>query len=282
MSARRLIVSADDLALTKGHNRAIVQAHDEGILTSASLLACGAAFDDAVARARDRPALGIGVHLTLLEGTPVRPPAAVPDLVVSRTEGAFGTGYGRLLWGVTIGQVALTQVSDEWRAQVERVLDSGLRVTHVDSHKHVHMHPQLLGIALALAREAGIPRMRLSRPPRLVAGYRSTVLGLLAIWARRRMAGHGIRCPRTLLGLESSGQMTVQRMLEAIRAPWQGTGELMTHPAFPGPELARLAARGYRWVQTYRFRDELAALCAPAIRAALQEGAVELVSYERL
>ena len=281
MSARQLIVSADDAGLTEGHNRAIAEAHVAGILTSASLLACGAAFDDAVTRARDLPDLGIGVHLTLLEGTPLRPPAAVPDLVANQ-EGTFGTSYGSLLWGVTIGRVALAQVGDEWRAQVGRVLDSGLRVTHLDSHKHIHMHPQLLSIALALAREAGIPRMRLSRPPRLVAGYRSVVLGLLSAWAGRRMTREGVRFPTSLLGLKDSGQMTIERMVEAVRAPWRGVGELMTHPAFPGPELARLAARGYRWVETYRFRDELDALCAPQVRAALQERGVELVSYERL
>jgi hopanoid biosynthesis associated protein HpnK len=281
VSARQLIVSADDMGLTEGHNRAIVQAHTDGVLTSASLLACGAAFDDAVARAGDLPSLGIGVHLTLLEGTPVRPPAAVPDLVAGRHPSAFGTSLGRLLFGVTVGQIARAQVRDEWGAQLDRVLDSGLRVTHIDSHRHVHMHPQLLGIALALAAEAGISRMRLSRPPRPFAGYKTLLLGLLAAWAAHRMAREGVRFPAALLGLEASGRMTVERTVEAIRAPWHGVRELMTHPAFPGPELAHLAACGYRWIEGYRFGDELDALCAPQVRATLQEEAVELVSYER-
>jgi hopanoid biosynthesis associated protein HpnK len=281
VTSRQLIVNADDMGLTEGHNRAIVQAHSEGILTSASLLACGMAFDDAVVRARTLPGLGVGIHLTLLEGTPLCPPRTVPDLVVPGEDGTFGTQYGRLLWGVTFGQVRLRQVSDEWRAQIVKVLESGLRVTHLDSHKHVHMHPQLLGATLALADEYGISRMRLSRPARLLGG-KTAALGLLSVWARRRLARRGIRFPGALLGLETSGQMTAARLRKAIQAPWSGTRELMTHPAYPSRELARLAARGYRWIDSYRFGDELAALCSRQTREAVAESDIELVTYESL
>jgi hopanoid biosynthesis associated protein HpnK len=277
-----LIVSADDMGLSEGHNRAIVQAHSEGILTSASLLACGMAFDDAVARARTLPNLGIGVHLTLLEGMPVCPPTMVPDLVVPGENGTFGTRYGGLLWGLTFGQVRLCQVGDEWRAQIVKALEGGLRITHLDSHKHVHMHPQLLGVALALADEYDIPRMRLSRPARLLSGAKAATLGLLSVWARRRLARRGIRFPEALLGLETSGRITPARLQKAIQTTWSGTRELMTHPAYPSQELARLAARGCRWIDMYRFGDELAALCSRQTMAALAQGNIELVTYESL
>ena len=279
MTCRQLIVSADDMGLTEGHNRAVVRAHSEGILTSTSLLACGMAFEDAVARARASPRLGIGVHLTLLEGTPACPPSAVPDLIPPSAGGAFGTRYGRLLWGVTFGRVRLKQVRDEWGAQIERVIGSGLDITHLDSHKHVHMHPQLLGVALALAKEYGIARMRLSRPPRLIVHAKSAALRLLAFWARRRMARHGIRFPKALLGLEASGQMTTARLQKALCAPWNGVCELMTHPAYSSRELAQLTVRGYGWVGKYRFEDELAALCHPRTRDTLAAGDIELVTF---
>jgi hopanoid biosynthesis associated protein HpnK len=276
VTGRQLIVSADDMGLTEGHNRAIVQAHSEGILTSASLLACGMAFDDAVARGRALPDLGIGVHLTLLEGTPVCSSGAVPDLVLPGGGGGFGTRYGTLLWGVTFGRVGLRQVGDEWRAQIGKVLESGLRVTHLDSHKHLHMHPQLLGVAMSLAGEHGILRMRLSRPARPSVSAKAAALGLLAIWAQRRMIQRGIRFPGALLGLEASGRITTARLQRAIRTPWRGTRELMTHPAYRSRALAGLAARGYH------FEEELAALCSVQAREVVTEGGVDLVTYESL
>ena len=278
MSVRRLIVNADDMGLTEGHNRAIARTHTQGVLTSASLLACGAAFDDAIRRARALPGLGIGVHLTLLEGTAVQQAAAIPDLV--DRDGLFGQSYGRLLWGITLGQIALDQVRDEWRAQIEKVMITGLRVTHLDSHKHIHMHPQLLGATLELADEFGVRRMRLSRSPGLPRSVKGTALGLLAVWARWRLVRRGIGSPDALLGLEASGRMNTARVLAAIRRPWRGVRELMMHPAYPGQDLALLLDRGYRWIAGYRFRDELAALCSPQVSAALDERQIQLVDYE--
>jgi hopanoid biosynthesis associated protein HpnK len=280
VNVRRLIVNADDMGLTEGHNRAIIHAHAEGILTSASLLANGTAFADAVVRAREQPRLGIGVHLTLLEGTPVRPVAAVPGMV---RDGLFGVRYGALLWNITLRRIELTQAYDEWQAQIEKVMSTGLPITHLDSHKHVHMHPQLLGLALALAEEYGIGRMRLSRPPGLPRALKPALLGVLAIWARRRMARRGIRFPNALLGIEHSGTMTTMCVLAAVQDPWHGIRELMMHPACLTPQVrAALSDRGYDWVARYRFRDELAALCSPHVRSALSKHGVQLVSYEAL
>lgn len=276
MSERCLIVSADDLGLTEGHNRAISHAHKEGILTSASLLANGGAFDDAVARVRAWPLLGIGVHLTLLEGMAVRPKTRVPGLV---RDGRFGTRVGGLFFSLSLWRIQLAQVRGEWRAQIEKVLATGLTVTHFDSHKHIHLHPQLLSPALDLAGEYGVARMRLSRPGWLARTPQGVALGLLSIWARWRMARQGVRTPDALLGLEHSGGMDTARVVAAIRAPWQGVCELMTHPAYRTPMLEELLARGYHWVARYRFQAELAALCSPQVRDALNDHGIQLVSY---
>ena len=280
MSGAYLIVNADDLGLTEGHNRAIVEAHSRGILTSTSLLACGRAFDDAVERARLAPTLGIGIHLTLLEGVPVLPAAEVPDLVDGN--GRFGLSYARLFRRVGLGQVRLEQVVREWRAQIRKVMATGLAVTHLDSHKHIHMHPQLLEVVLALAGEFGVRRMRLSRPVRLASGAKPALLGLLAMWARRRAAQRGVRTPDALLGLEFSGQMTTVRVLKALSRPWQGTRELMMHPAYPNVVLNQLLAEGYDWIAGYRFEDELAALCSARVRARLDKLQIELMSHARI
>ena len=280
MKRQCLIVNADDLGLTEGHNRAIVQAHTGGILTSASALACGPAFEDAVGRVRSLPALSVGVHLTLLEGTPILPPAQVPTLV--RDDGSFGLNVGPLLRRLTLGRVCLEQVCREWRAQIARLFDAGFPVTHLDSHKHIHMHPHLLDVVLTLAAEFGIPRMRLSRPAHPVWGTKPAALGALAVWARRRAGRQGLRTPGALLGLEASGGMTAARMRSSFCRPWQGVRELMVHPAYPSRALDRLLESGYRWIADYRFEDELQALCADEIRFALDQLHIRLVSYEAL
>jgi hopanoid biosynthesis associated protein HpnK len=280
MSGAYLIVNADDLGLTEGHNRAIVEAHSQGILTSTSLLVSGVAFDDAVERARSVPMLGIGVHLTLLEGVPVLPATEVPDLVDGR--GRFGLSYTRLFRRVALGQVRLEQVVREWRAQIRKVMATGLPVTHFDSHKHIHMHPQLLEVVLTLADEFGVRRMRLSRPVNLASGAKPALLGILGLWARRRAAQRGVRTPDALLGLEFSGQMTTARVLTALSRPWQGTRELMMHPAHPSQALDQLRMEGYRWIARYRFEDERAALCAAEVRTMLGRLGITLVDYGTL
>jgi hopanoid biosynthesis associated protein HpnK len=276
-SGAYLIVSADDLGMTEGHNRAIVEAHKDGILTSASLMACGLAFDDAVERARSVPAMGVGVHLTLLEGVPVLPTIEVPDLVDGR--GRFGLSYAGLFQRLVLGRVRMEQVCRELRAQVQKVVMTGLPVTHFDSHKHIHMHPQLLEVVLTLASDFGVHRMRLSRPVYLASGAKPALLGLLALWARRRATQRGVCTPDALLGLEASGQMTTARVLAALRRPWQGTRELMMHPAYPSRALDQLLSEGYRWIAGYRFEDEQAAIRSPAVRQRLDEIGVRCIHY---
>jgi chitin disaccharide deacetylase len=273
----RLIISADDLGLTKGHNHAIAEAHQNGVLTSASLLTSGLAFDDAVECARRLPTLGLSVHLTLLEGSPVLPPTEVCDLVDE--QGQFGFSYTQLFQRLALGRVRLEHVYVEWRAQIQKVLETGLYVTHLDSHKHIHMHPQLLEIALKLCHEFGVPRMRLVKPVYLLSGVKPAVLGGLALWAERRMMWQGVRAPDALFGLEASGKMTVERVLTLLRHPWQGTRELMMHPARRSAALDQLQRGGYRWIAQYQFENELTALCSSTVQQRLDQAGVRLIHY---
>jgi hopanoid biosynthesis associated protein HpnK len=273
---RRLIVNADDAGLTVGHNRAVIQAHRHGVVTSTSLLANGPAFDDAVARLRTQPALGVGVHLTLLEGVPLCPPARVCSLVGGG--GWFGRSVVALFRRLALGQVRLEEVRAEWRAQIERVLGAGLCVTHLDSHKHVHMHPRLWAVTLSLAAEYDLGRVRLSRPLAL-RSVKCALLGLLAVWAQRRAAQRGVRTPHALIGLEASGHMTTARAQRALDRPWRGACEWMAHPAYRSDALADLP---YRWVADYRFEEELEALCAAEVRETLARQGIEQVSYAHL
>src|SRR5258706_7379115 len=133
---RRVVVTADDFGLCAAVNRAVARAHDEGVLTSASLLANGPAFEEAVAIARARPALSIGVHLTLFRGRPLSPPARVASLLDAR--GCFLANGWRLFARGVSGRVARDEIRLECEAQVARILAAGLKPAFVNSEKHAH------------------------------------------------------------------------------------------------------------------------------------------------
>src|SRR5262245_42987845 len=150
---KRLIVNADDFGLSEGINRAVVLGHRQGIVTSATLMANGGAFATAVEMARTAGSLGIGVHLNLTEGAPVSTPSAIPGLVDAR--GLFAHTVEQLGWKVLRGTLRLLDIEREFRAQIEKVLAAGVAVTHLDSHKHVHLIPALCHMVLRLATEYG-------------------------------------------------------------------------------------------------------------------------------
>ncbi len=155
-----LIVNADDFGWTEGVSRGIAEAHRNGIVTSTSLVANGAAFQGAVQLARENPALGVGAHLNLSDGPPILPRWEVASLVDAH--GLFWAGTGNLLLRRWMGKLRLDEVEREWAAQIERVRQVGIEITHLDGHKHVHMLPGLFSIALRLAQRYGIPAVRVS------------------------------------------------------------------------------------------------------------------------
>ena len=157
---RNLIVNADDLGWTAGVNRGIAEAHRNGIVTSTSILANGAAFADGVKSASELPGLGVGVHLNLSDGKPTAPAEQVKSLV--NENGAFSGGPEALLLRLTTSNLEPKEVETEWNAQIEKVRAAGIRPTHLDGHKHVQMLPGLFGIALRLAKKHGIAAVRVS------------------------------------------------------------------------------------------------------------------------
>ena len=155
---RSLVVNADDLGLTAGVNDGIFDAHDHGILTSASVFASAPATSDAIRRARSRPSLGVGVHLALVDGTPTLPPGRVPTLV--EDDGRFRRSWKPFIVACLRGKVSLAEVELELTAQIERLRSAGVRLTHLDAHKHVHAYPPVFAIVARLAARFGIPVVR--------------------------------------------------------------------------------------------------------------------------
>jgi len=272
VSLRRLIVNADDLGLHPGINAGIFHSHRNGIVTSASICAGGAALDDAVAGVK-ASGLEVGVHLTLSGEAPVSPPSALPTLAPAGRLPAYFTA---LFWGLTTGRIRTSEVERELAAQISRVADSGLTAAHLDSHQHVHLHPALLPIVVRLARRFGVGALRAGRRVVPLLGLRPAALALFAWRAARHARREGLRSPDAMLGVAESGRLREDRLLRAIDRLPAGTSELICHPGTDGAAIGSAYAWGFAW------DDEARALTGAAAREALARRAVQLVSYRDL
>lgn len=278
----RLIVNADDFGLCERINAGIVRAHEAGIVTAASLTAVGRAFEAAVAQSRRLPALDLGVHLTLVAERPLLPGGSS----LTGADGRFAAGAGAFLGRWLAGGIRRADVRAELAAQIERVLDRGIRVTHLDSHQHLHALPGVLDIVLELAGRYHIPFVR--APVEVVAGHRALAgrgirrwieAGALRVfWTAARLAGPGRphRPPPLFLGFLDGGRLDSGRLARLIAALRPGrVYELMCHPGFASlePDI-----RGWG----YGHETELAALTDPAVRAALAARGVRLCCFGEL
>jgi hopanoid biosynthesis associated protein HpnK len=264
---KTFIFTADDFGWTSGQNLAVERAHTHGVLDRASMMASGGAFDQAVAIAKRLPSLGVGVHLQLVEGRPVSPPESVPRLVDRR--GHFPSRLAPVITRWQFDRETLSQVRSEWDAQIRKVLSTGITLTHLDSHKHLHVLPPLCEIAIELAQAHAVPYLRLPLPPLATLRRRLVAVGLLwplALRARPKLRAAGLQFADHFIGLAQSGGMTPAELRRQLAAAPDGTTEIMMHPAVPTGDILSLVKR-YPGARGYRFADELAALCDPEVRA---------------
>lgn len=267
MSARFLIVNADDFGFTHDVNRGIVEAHRAGILTAATMMATGAAFEDAVRLAGENPALDVGCHLVL-----VNAPSALDG------GGMLPATVPGLLRAMLARRI---RVYDELRAQVERILGAGIRPTHLDTHKHTHLAPPVLDAVARIAGEYGIPWVR--RPfdfPLTAASVpwtkRALSRGLTVL--RRRfhdvLDRHGCRSTDHFAGFQITGRFRTAELVDLIARLPEGLTEFMTHPGYCTGELRSARTR----LKESRER-ELEALTAPETAHALRRHGVVLTDY---
>lgn len=269
-------MNADDFGISPGVNRGIVQAHRQGIVTSASLMANVPGAVEAVEMAADSPALELGLHLNLTAGRPISPPHLVPALL-----GRDGRLLPppRLLWRLSLGMVPVEQMEREMVAQVERALALGARITHLDSHHHVHIHPRVRPVVLAVARRFGIQAVRCpdrpaSASPSLQDFLRQSATGLGAFGLRRAIRRAGLLTADRFV---DPGRAFDSAALErALRHLPDGLLELMCHPGYPDPALAE--ATSY----TVGREREVAALTAKTVRDLVRDLQIELVGWQRV
>ncbi|MGW6131519.1 ChbG/HpnK family deacetylase [Cellulomonas sp. NPDC055163] len=273
---RLLVVTADDLGLTPGVNRAVRRAHLDGIVTSTSLLAVGRAFDDAVAMLRSTPTLEVGAHLALVgEDAPLLTAREVPTLVDRR--GAFPLSYRTLVARAAAGRVDVDDVRRELGAQLERIRGTGLPLTHVDTHQHTHLWPAVGRVVVELATAHGVAAVR--TPRSRSRGPVGLGVSVLARAAARRATRAGLVTTADYAGLDEAGALDQDRLARTVRAAAAHGGatlEINTHPGVePDPDLARFAW-GYRW------SDELAMLLDSGTRGLLADSGYRLGGFDDL
>jgi predicted glycoside hydrolase/deacetylase ChbG (UPF0249 family) len=273
-------VNADDLGLTEGVNDGIFDAHHHGILTSASLFANAPATTDAIRRLRVRPSLGIGCHLALVDGESTLPAARVPTLVGG--DGRLRPSWKPFIADCLRGRVSLTEVEREIVAQVDRLRSEGIRLTHLDAHKHVHAYPPIFAIVVRTAARFGIGIVRLpfERGALEDVGHAAAFLNT-AMWPwarrdRRVAAAHGVGTV-DFKGRIHTGMLGPEVLSRIVRALEPGVTELMVHPGYVDDALRRsptrlLASRA----------AEVRLLCAPETKALVREERVDLVRHDLL
>jgi len=286
---KNLIVNADDLGWTDGVNHGIVEAFHRGIVTSASLLANGAAFAEGVDVARSAPGLGVGVHLNLSDGPPVADPESVASLL--NGDGEFAGGPESLLLRRARRGIVLAEVENEWDVQIQKVRDAGIMPTHLDGHKHVHMLPGFFEIALRLAKRHGVGAIRVSLESSslraalgsgakrnagviLKQGVQARALKLLARDARKQAERAGISTADYFCGIAQTGKFTREGVEQLVKSLPIGTTELMCHPGYADADLQKTPTR----LQASR-QTELQILTDTGIRNLVASLGIRLIDY---
>jgi hopanoid biosynthesis associated protein HpnK len=277
----RLILNADDFGLTAGINRAIVELHRAGVLTSASLMARSAATNEAIELALATPSLGVGCHVVLVDGTPVLGAQNLPTLV-DLHQGRFQPSLGAFLQLLLTGRIRSSEIEAETAAQIALLQSRGLRLTHIDTHKHTHMFPAVLRPVLRAARLAGILAVRNPFEPEWsrsathgapwIRRAEVRLLRLLEPAFRRIVAEEGFTTTDGALGVLATGTLDSTIVSSLLRNLPDGTWELVTHPGYNDSDLALAHTRLLASRETER----------EAIRAVKQFPEIELISFADL
>ncbi len=284
---KRLIINADDFGLAPGVNRAIVELQQAGALSSATLMANGPFFSPAVYMAFAQPALAVGCHVVLVDGSPCLRPAEVPSLVDPQNPSSFRTTVGRFFADLLRGRVREEEIEAEAVAQIRRIQSSGITVSHIDSHKHVHAFPRVLAPLLRAASQCGVRCVRnpfepwwslkATRPAGTVRRMQVHVMRTQGRAFTRLTREHGMMTADGSMGLLATGILDDSVLRGLLRAMPPGTWELVCHPGYNDRALdeARTRLRASREVE----RSALLAVIPDAIK---NDSGLALIDFHQL
>jgi chitin disaccharide deacetylase len=272
-SVRRLIVNADDFGLSTSVNEAVIRAHSDGILTTASLMVNEPGFEEAVKLAKENPSLGVGLHLTFLMGHSALPPEKIPGLVNARgefTHSPVGAGMSYFF-----KRSLREQLLAEIHAQFEKFHATGLKLDHVNGHLHLHLHPVIFGILVADAEQLRITHLRLTRDclarsRRMSRGHlfykvsHAAIFEFLSCRAKKVLAAKNIRHAQITFGLLQDSRVNEEYILKLLPELPPGDSELYAHPSLD------------------KFKHEFDALVSPRVRELVNKLGIELIRYQDL
>lgn len=281
--AARLIINADDFGLCSGANRAVERAHREGVLTSATIMAGAPTAEEAVELARKMPELGVGVHLNLLEGRAVSKDGRVGVLLDKK--GEFAHSVYKLSIMSLLSRRMREAIRIELASQIQWVLDRGIKPTHLDSHKHIHIFGSIFPVVASLAADFGIKSVRWPFEPKSVCSpawpevgadskLRAFLVRNMARWAYSK--GRGFFKNTALVGIAHTGRIDNRFWEALIKSGPEGTVEVMTHPGYTeglNPAKTRLIEQR---------QVELEAMCSDELKEAFAGAGIELTHYGRL
>jgi hopanoid biosynthesis associated protein HpnK len=272
-SVRRLIVNADDFGRSHSINEAVIRTHRDGILTSASLMVNEPCFDEAVKLAKENPKLGVGLHLTLLQGHSALPPGKIPGLVNSSgefSESPIGVGLNYFF-----KRGLREQLCAEIHAQFEKFHATGLPLDHVNGHLHLHLHPVIFKILMEDSEKLGITHLRLtrdclSRSRKISSGHffykisHATIFEFLSSRARKTLAKKYICHAQITFGLLQNARVDEDYILKLLPELPDGDSELYSHPSLD------------------EFKHEFDALISPRVKDLVEKLGIELIRYQDL
>lgn len=275
---RKLIINADDFGLCQGVNRAVIEAHTTGILTSTTIMANMPDSDEAIAIAKNTPTLGVGVHLNVSEGKPLSKDSTIQLLLDD--DGRFKHSTYKLALKILVNKETLKAVETEFAAQIGSIINRGIKPTHLDSHKHFHLFPPVYKILCSLAADFRIGAIRWPWEPATVCfgdwppvNLNDKVRAFLA----RQMA---LKCQKLdnrfikndiFFGIAHTGRIDDKFWSEVSATQFVGLAEVMTHPGYPeGLENTRLLEQR---------KVELKWLTDPSTKQILAEAGLKLVHY---
>jgi hopanoid biosynthesis associated protein HpnK len=293
---RRLIVNADDFGFTSGVNRAIVEAHTGGVVTSSTLMANGPAFTDAARLARTSPRLSVGCHVVLIDGNPMLPVERIPSLTARNSAAPhfvtshFRDGLKTFAARALAGRINPEEIEAEACAQIRKIQSTGIHISHIDTHKHTHLFPAVLRPLLKAASACGIRAVRNPFGPRFP--FKTQLLARPSMWTRflevrvlRRFAGQfreavaqeGFSTPDGTLGIEVTGALDDTLFRAIAQSIPEGTWEFVCHPGYNDADLqgAKTRLRESRVM-------ELRVLTSPHARKMLSDQGIALISYHDL
>lgn len=279
---KKLIINADDFGSHELINLGIIEGYVTGCITSTSIMSGGKAFEHAAALLENHPQLGVGVHLTLVSENPVADPSKIASLIDG--DGRFPRQYPQFLVRYLSGQIRKEDIHRELTAQVAKAFEAGIRITHLDSHQHLHVLPGIMPIVLDIAREFNIRAIRIpdesygflgGYPFKLFRVIARGGLTFLARFARMRTQGL-IASPQHFFGMLAGGNMREEYLANIIHSLPAGVSEIMMHPGLHSNVLNETYNWGYHW------QDELSAVTSESVLHLIKKNNISLVSFGEL